>query len=391
MEPTTRRVYILRHVVFDEENLPYKPKPAATNSSSLVLSKFPPLDEWIGDKSKLPAIQEKQNLSKINTAILEDSYTTKSSGCCDIDSIEISNQTFVGFIPQNLEAINSIGQSFPSNNIDSSLIEDLAQKSLTTLSSNSKSSTPSVISQQQSQLPRELFVDLPTTEIVAAPIISQQPSPLPGELFVDLSTTKTDAALMDEEKSMQEVSPIQDLNNQDSHLSPQVRIRRRPAYLNDYMALATNEQSISLPLEPKTLRSALKVSRWIAAMEEELQAFHDNNMWQLVPRPKNVNIVGSDKADTSLFIYHTTDVTAVLFMYVDDVLLVANNDGFISQLIAQLGHEFAIKDLGGLHYFLGVELKFFPGGVFLTQHKYTQDLLKRTQMLESTSNATPIV
>lgn len=96
------------------------------------------------------------------------------------------------------------------------------------------------------------------------------------------------------------------------------------------------------------------------------------------------------KADSSLFIYHTTDVTAILLVYMDDVLLAANNDGFISQLIAQLGHEFAIKDLGGLHYFLGVELKFFPRGVFLTEHKYTQDLLKRTQMLEGTSNATPM-
>lgn len=40
------------------------------------------------------------------------------------------------------------------------------------------------------------------------------------------------------------------------------------------------------------------------------------------------------------------------------------NDGFLFYLVAQLGSEFAIKDLGGLHY-LGVEIKFFPGCVLV--------------------------
>lgn len=54
-EPTSKRVHISQRVVFDKETFPCKMKIFITNSSSLVLLEFPPLDEWIGDRSKLLA------------------------------------------------------------------------------------------------------------------------------------------------------------------------------------------------------------------------------------------------------------------------------------------------------------------------------------------------
>ena len=74
---------------------------------------------------------------------------------------------------------------------------------------------------------------------------------------------------------------------------------------------------------------------------------------------------------------------------VDDVLIAGNDSSFIQSLITQLGTKFAIKDLGLLHYFLGVEIKYFSNGVFLSQQKYTHDHLARTGMLHSSSSATP--
>lgn len=64
-----------------------------------------------------------------------------------------------------------------------------------------------------------------------------------------------------------------------------------------------------------------------------------------------------------------------LLIYVYDILVSGNNNDFISHLIAQLSQQFAIKDLGNLHHFLGVEFNPFNGGFFLSQQKYTQDLL----------------
>lgn len=80
----------------------------------------------------------------------------------------------------------------------------------------------------------------------------------------------------------------------------------------------------------------------------------------------------------------------------DDVLLVCNNNQFITSLLitsllAQLNHEFANKNLGLLRYFLIVEIKYFDEGVFLSQQKYIRDLLSRTKMFNSNHVAPPQV
>ena len=81
--------------------------------------------------------------------------------------------------------------------------------------------------------------------------------------------------------------------------------------------------------------------------------------------------------DAFLFIYHTNNITTITLIYVDDILLTGNIDEFLQHLINNLSHEFAIKDLRSLYYFLGIEVKPFPGGVFLSQLKYTQDILHK--------------
>jgi hypothetical protein len=46
-----------------------------------------------------------------------------------------------------------------------------------------------------------------------------------------------------------------------------------------------------------------------------------------------------------------------------------------------LGKEFALKDLGDLHFFLGIEVKKINNGILLTQGKYTKDVLQRAYMM----------
>ncbi|CAL9018260.1 unnamed protein product [Prunus brigantina] len=60
-----------------------------------------------------------------------------------------------------------------------------------------------------------------------------------------------------------------------------------------------------------------------------------------------------------------------------------NNPSYCTQLISQLGSQFAIKDLGPLHYFLGIEVHRTASGLFLSQIKYTIDLLSKTDMLDA--------
>ena len=46
-------------------------------------------------------------------------------------------------------------------------------------------------------------------------------------------------------------------------------------------------------VEPKNLEEALQDSKWIAAMQEELNQFEYNEVWSLVPRTHEMNIIGT--------------------------------------------------------------------------------------------------
>nr|XP_020162037.1 uncharacterized mitochondrial protein AtMg00810-like [Aegilops tauschii subsp. strangulata] len=69
--------------------------------------------------------------------------------------------------------------------------------------------------------------------------------------------------------------------------------------------------------------------------------------------------------------------TAYLLLYVDDIILTASAPELLQRLTARLRDEFALKDLGPLHYFLGVEVVRRADGFFLHQQKYDHELLDR--------------
>jgi hypothetical protein len=50
-----------------------------------------------------------------------------------------------------------------------------------------------------------------------------------------------------------------------------------------------------------------------------------------------------------------------------------------------------MKDLGLMHYFLGLEVWQRHGEIFLAQGKYTMDVLKRFGMMDFKSMSTPMV
>ncbi|KAJ6945155.1 Retrovirus-related Pol polyprotein from transposon RE1 [Populus alba x Populus x berolinensis] len=97
------------------------------------------------------------------------------------------------------------------------------------------------------------------------------------------------------------------------------------------------------------------------------------------------------KADSSLFVHHSAARTVYLLLYIDDMVLTGNNPSLIKNLITQLSTEFAMKDLGSLHYFLGVEVHHHSHGLFLSQTKYALDLLHCADMVEAKPITTPSV
>ena len=75
----------------------------------------------------------------------------------------------------------------------------------------------------------------------------------------------------------------------------------------------------------------------------------------------------SSYADPSLFVKVTGSAKAYLLLYVDDIIVTCNNEDLIAEIKASLQVEFEMKDLGQLHFFLGLEIQYMKnGGIFVS-------------------------
>ncbi|KAJ9678616.1 hypothetical protein PVL29_020712 [Vitis rotundifolia] len=167
--------------------------------------------------------------------------------------------------------------------------------------------------------------------------------------------------------------------------------------------------------ELNTYRTTLKIPHWLKAMQEEIKALIQNRTWDLVPRPPTANIVGSKwvfktklKEDGTIDRYKARLVARgfsqipgldfgetfspiIKHTTIRLILSLAITLGWtMSDLISTLSSEFSLKDLGSLHYFLGLEVKHLPNGLFVSQTKYTRDLLEHTKMMKCTHINTPM-
>ncbi|CAN6698728.1 unnamed protein product [Malus baccata var. baccata] len=96
-------------------------------------------------------------------------------------------------------------------------------------------------------------------------------------------------------------------------------------------------------------------------------------------------------ADHTLFIKRMGGKVTLLIIYVDDMVVTGDDTEEIKRLQGYLSSEFEMKDLGGLKYFLGIEVARSRDGIYLSQRKYVLDLLSETGMLACKPVETPIV
>ena len=141
-------------------------------------------------------------------------------------------------------------------------------------------------------------------------------------------------------------------------------------------------QGLTLPNYPNHVR---KLNRAIYGLKQAPRAWFDWFSLLLL----HVGFFCSI-ADSSLFILNCSSGTILLLLYADEIILFSNNPSLLSRLIVKLNSEFAMKDLGHLHYFLGIEISTFRGGLFLSHSKYIGDLLFKAKMLQCKRLSTPL-
>jgi hypothetical protein len=79
-----------------------------------------------------------------------------------------------------------------------------------------------------------------------------------------------------------------------------------------------------------------------------------------------------------------------LAIYVDDISIFGPSDDLTENLITALKTEFAVKDLGEIHWLLGIKIDLTDDGITLSQQTYIDKILERFGMQDCHSVSTPL-
>ncbi|KAJ9557472.1 hypothetical protein OSB04_012086 [Centaurea solstitialis] len=98
----------------------------------------------------------------------------------------------------------------------------------------------------------------------------------------------------------------------------------------------------------------------------------------------------TNQYDFGLFTNTTDFGSIMLLLYVDDMIIIGNDSAGIASLKQTLSSAFKMKDLGKLHYFLGLEVLSDTSGTYLCQAKYISDLLSKAGLSDNKVASTPL-
>jgi hypothetical protein len=129
-----------------------------------------------------------------------------------------------------------------------------------------------------------------------------------------------------------------------------------------------------------------KLQRALYGLKQSPRAWFGRFSWAM----KKYGYTQSN-SDHTLFLKHRLGKVTALIIYVDDMIITGDDVVEISKLQKQLATELEMKSLGGLKYFLGIEVARSKQGIFLSHRKYVLDLLSEVGLLDCKPADTPIV
>jgi hypothetical protein len=97
------------------------------------------------------------------------------------------------------------------------------------------------------------------------------------------------------------------------------------------------------------------------------------------------------KLDPNIYMIITSNSFLILFLYVDDLLVIGSSASTIYAVKDILHDKFSMTDMGPLHFFLGLKINQDALGIKLSQIKYSKDILVRFHMTDYKSSTTPFL
>ncbi|KAJ9547086.1 LOW QUALITY PROTEIN: hypothetical protein OSB04_019629 [Centaurea solstitialis] len=94
--------------------------------------------------------------------------------------------------------------------------------------------------------------------------------------------------------------------------------------------------------------------------------------------------------DPTLFLKRSGKDLIIVQIYVDDIIFASTKPEMCQEFENTMKSQFKMSMMGELTFFLGLQVRQCPDGIFINQAKYVQDLLKRFDFGGSNSAATPM-
>ncbi|KAJ9566973.1 hypothetical protein OSB04_002939 [Centaurea solstitialis] len=94
--------------------------------------------------------------------------------------------------------------------------------------------------------------------------------------------------------------------------------------------------------------------------------------------------------DPTLFLRKSGDDLIIVQIYVDDIIFASTRPELCKEFEHTMKSQFQMSMMGELTFFLGLQVRQYPEGIFINQSKYVHDLLKRFDVVGSNSAATPM-
>lgn len=142
------------------------------------------------------------------------------------------------------------------------------------------------------------------------------------------------------------------------------------------------------------LKNLDKDTRKVCLLKKSLYGLKQSGRQWYFKLDKELETLGFQRtnADPCIYIQKINLDTVIIAVYVDDILLISNNEDHIKSMKYELNKKFEMKDLGRINNCLGIEFKQSEDRKTITmcQEKYSREILKRFGMVECKPVTSPL-
>ena len=159
----------------------------------------------------------------------------------------------------------------------------------------------------------------------------------------------------------------------------------KSAFLNDFInELVYVDQPPGFE-DPRYLNHVYRLSKALYGLKQAPRAWYER-LWDFLIE-KGFTI---GKVDTILFTKKLDGEIFICQVYIDDIIFRSSNEDSCKEFGELMLKEFEMLMIGELTFFLGFQVKQMREGIFISQEKYTKDLLKRFKIDECKPIKTPM-